>query len=170
MWFQGEAENYKTAFSYNTTVIGGHIEDNNIHLHICESKDLEKCVENSSLQPQLILAPKLVINSAGLSALSLAKRLCCTHHGVIPKSSYYARGCYFTLSKTRIAPFRHLIYPLPEDGGIGVHVTLDLDGTVKFGPDVEWIDGIDDISSFLNKYILLPPFCFSLTVNNFQHG
>lgn len=122
------------------------------------------------MQPQLILAPKLVINSAGLSALSLAKRLCCTQHGVIPKSSYYARGCYFTLSKTRIAPFRHLIYPLPEDGGIGVHVTLDLDGNVKFGPDVEWIDGIDDISSFLNKYILLPPFCFPLTVNNFQHG
>ncbi|RWR75925.1 L-2-hydroxyglutarate dehydrogenase, mitochondrial [Cinnamomum micranthum f. kanehirae] len=148
----GEADNYRTTFSYNTTVIGGHIQDNSIHLHICESKDLEKCVENSSVRTQLILVPKLVINSTGLSALRLAKRLCGTHHGVIPESSYYARGCYFTLSKTRTAPFRHLIYPLPEDGGIGVHVTLDLDGNVKFGPDVEWIEGMDDISSFLNKF------------------
>lgn len=170
MWIQGEADNYRTTFSYNTTVIGGHIQDNIIHLHICESKDLEKCVENSAVQMQLILVPKLVINSTGLSALRLAKGLCGTHHGVIPESSYYARGCYFTLSKTRMAPFRHLIYPLPEDGGIGVHVTLDLDGNIKFGPDVEWIEGMDDISSFLNKYILLPPFCFSLTMDNFQHG
>jgi L-2-hydroxyglutarate oxidase LhgO len=48
-----------------------------------------------------------------------------------------------------------LIYPIPEDGGLGVHVTLDLNGQVKFGPDVEWIDGVDDISSFQNEYFLI---------------
>ncbi|GKF80203.1 hypothetical protein Tco_0238805, partial [Tanacetum coccineum] len=48
-------------------------------------------------------------------------------------------------------PFTHLIYPIPEDGGLGVHVTLDLDGQVKFGPDVEWLNEIDDISSMQNS-------------------
>ncbi|XP_058107489.1 L-2-hydroxyglutarate dehydrogenase, mitochondrial [Magnolia sinica] len=147
----GEAENRRTTFSYNTTVIGGLIEEDHIYLHVSESKDLEKCDEKSPLQPQLILIPNLVINSTGLGAMSLARRLRGLPHAVIP-SSYYARGCYFTLSKTRIPPFRHLIYPIPEDGGLGVHVTLDLDGQVKFGPDVEWIDGVDDVSAFLNRF------------------
>ncbi|PQQ01140.1 L-2-hydroxyglutarate dehydrogenase mitochondrial isoform X1 [Prunus yedoensis var. nudiflora] len=117
----GEAENHGTTFSYNTTVI------------------------------EMVLIPKLVVNSAGLSAPVLAKRFDGLRSAVIPPA-YYARGCYFTLSNTTICPFKHLIYPLPEDGGIGVHVTLDLNGQVKFGPNVEWIDGIDDVSSFLNKF------------------
>ncbi|KAG9454961.1 hypothetical protein H6P81_007865 [Aristolochia fimbriata] len=149
--FLGDAETHGATFSYNTAVIGGHIEDDKVYLLVSESKELENCAENAYLEPQLILVPKLVINSAGLSALSLAKRLSGLDHRVIP-SSHYARGCYFTLSKTRVLPFKHLIYPIPEDGGLGVHVTLDLDGHVKFGPDVEWIDRIDDISSFLNKF------------------
>ncbi len=52
-----------------------------------------------------------------------------------------ARGCYFTL-KGR-SPFSHLIYPIPTDGGLGIHLTLDLTGQARFGPDVEWIDSID---------------------------
>lgn len=95
------------------------------------------------------MIPKIVINSAGLSALPLAKRFHGLKQGVVP-SSYYARGCYFTLSKPK-SPFSHLIYPIPEDGGLGVHVTLDLNGFVKFGPNVEWIDGVDYLSSFLNR-------------------
>ncbi|KAI5443546.1 variant 3 [Lathyrus oleraceus] len=86
----------------------------------------------------------------GLSAPALAKRFTGLENRVIPPA-YYARGCYFTLSNTK-APFRRLLYPIPEDGGLGVHVTLDLNGQVKFGPDVEWIDGVDDISSFQNKF------------------
>lgn len=103
------------------------------------------------MEPELILIPNFVVNSAGLSAPSLAKRFNGIDSEVIP-ASYYARGCYFTLSNAKVPPFSHLIYPIPEDGGLGVHVTLDLSGQVKFGPDVEWIDGIDDISSFLNKF------------------
>ncbi|KAK1280622.1 hypothetical protein QJS04_geneDACA015034 [Acorus gramineus] len=105
----GEAENHRTTISYNTTVIGGQFKENQIHLHILDSKDL------------------------------------------VP-TPHYARGCYFSLSKSGAPPFRHLIYPVPEDGGLGVHVTLDLNGQVKFGPDVEWISGIDDISSFLDRF------------------
>lgn len=150
MCIQGEAENFRATLSYNTTVIGGHIEGDHLHLHISESKHLDNCAEDSPLIPQLTLVPRLVINSAGLSALTLARRFNGINHGSIPPA-YYARGCYFTLSMTRNPPFAHLIYPLPEDGGIGVHVTLDLNGLIKFGPDVEWIGGPDDISSFLNR-------------------
>ncbi|KAL5079367.1 hypothetical protein RYX36_007788 [Vicia faba] len=146
----GEAENHSTTFTYNSTVIGGHIEGNEICLHISETKSLKEWNETSILQPELLLIPKLVVNSAGLSAPALAKRFTGLQNRVIPPA-YYARGCYFTLSSTK-APFRRLIYPIPEDGGLGVHVTLDLNGQVKFGPDVEWIDGVDDISSFQNKF------------------
>lgn len=150
MWVQGEAENSRSTLSYNTTVIGGHVEGDRLHLHILESKDLDKHVEDSPLLPQLKLSPRLVINSAGLSALPLARRFDGINHGAVP-APYYARGCYFTLSNTRIPPFNRLIYPMPEDGGIGVHVTLDMNGLVKFGPDVEWINGPGYISSFLNR-------------------
>ncbi|XP_042485229.1 L-2-hydroxyglutarate dehydrogenase, mitochondrial [Macadamia integrifolia] len=147
----GEAENHRTTFSYDTTVTGGHLEGNQIHLYTAESKDFEKCTENFPPQPGLVLIPKLVVNSAGLSASSIARRYIGIASGVIPPT-YYARGCYFTLSNTPVSPFKHLIYPIPEDGGIGVHVTLDMGGHVKFGPDVEWINDVDDISIFLNKF------------------
>jgi L-2-hydroxyglutarate oxidase LhgO len=54
---------------------------------------------------------------------------------------HLCRGVYFTLAGR--APFRHLIYPTPEKAGLGVHLTIDLGGQAKFGPDVEWIDRID---------------------------
>lgn len=154
MWVQGEAENHGTTFSYNTSVIGGHLEENCMHLYISESKDLANWNGRCPLQPELILIAKFVVNSAGLSAPALAKRFVGLNNSVIPPV-HFARGCYFTLANTKVAPFQHLIYPIPEDGGLGVHVTLDLDGQVKFGPDVQWIDGIDDTSSFLNKYSFL---------------
>ncbi|GLT91270.1 hypothetical protein SLE2022_091660 [Rubroshorea leprosula] len=147
----GEAERNRTTFSYNTTIIGGELEGHQMFLYASESKDLGNWDGRTSLHPDLILIPKIVVNSTGLSAPALAKRVQGLHHGAIPPS-YYARGCYFTLSNTRVAPFKRLIYPIPEEGGLGVHVTLDLDGQVKFGPDVEWITGVDDISSFLNKF------------------
>ncbi|MFA0811285.1 NAD(P)/FAD-dependent oxidoreductase [Microbulbifer epialgicus] len=54
---------------------------------------------------------------------------------------YLAKGNYFTLSHK--PPFSHLIYPLPEPGGLGIHLTLDMEGYARFGPDVEWVDNID---------------------------
>lgn len=151
MWVQGEAENHGTTFSNNTSVIGGHLEGNCMNVYISESKNLRNWDGVSPLQPELTLIPKLVVNSAGLSAPALVKRFIGLDNVFIPPA-YYARGCYFSLANTKVAPFKHLIYPIPEDGGLGVHVTLDLDGQIKFGPDVEWIDGIDDTLSFLNRY------------------
>ena len=129
-------------------------------LNVFETKSLENWNWRFPSQPDIVLIPKLVVNSAGLSAPVLAKRFEGLHSSFIPPS-YYARGCYFTFSSTGIPPFKHLIYPIPEEGGLGVHVTLDLDGQLKFGPDVEWIDGVDDISSFLNKYLFSIPGCHS---------
>jgi L-2-hydroxyglutarate oxidase LhgO len=60
-------------------------------------------------------------------------------HSVPPL--HYAKGNYYALAGR--APFSHLIYPVPESAGLGVHLTLDLGGQARFGPDVEWIDGID---------------------------
>jgi 2-hydroxyglutarate dehydrogenase len=136
--------------SYNTIVVGGHVENNTLQLHIAETKAVEDNTGNLHPQPQLMLTPDLIINSAGLSAVPLAKRFLGLSQSIVP-DAYYARGCYFTLSQIKSPPFRHLIYPLPEEGGIGVHVTIDLNGSVKFGPDVEWIGGIDDLACFLNR-------------------
>ncbi|KAK6124870.1 hypothetical protein DH2020_041404 [Rehmannia glutinosa] len=147
----GEAENHGAVFSYSTTVIGGKYEENRLQLYVSESKTLKNWDGKSPPKPDLILSPRIVVNSAGLGALALSRRFHGLDDGIIPRP-YFARGCYFTLSNVKSPPFRHLIYPVPEDGGLGVHVTLDLNGQVRFGPDVEWIDGVDDISSFLNLF------------------
>jgi len=86
------------------------------------------------------LAASVVVNSAGLHAQDLARRIDGVPKPSIP-ASVYAKGNYYVLQGR--APFRHLIYPVPEPGGLGVHLTLDLAGQAKFGPDVEWIEKLD---------------------------
>ncbi len=81
-----------------------------------------------------------VVNSAGLRAPSVARRLD-RYPAECAPPELYAKGNYFTLSMR--APFARLVYPVPEPGGLGVHVTLDLGGQARFGPDVEWVDVID---------------------------
>lgn len=77
-----------------------------------------------------------VINSAGLAAVDLARRIDGYPAGLIP-DAHFAKGNYFTC---RTRPFRHLVYPMPGDAGLGIHATLGLDGGVRFGPDVQWVD------------------------------
>ncbi len=88
----------------------------------------------------MVLECRMLVNSAGVHAPGLARRIAGIPPSSIPRD-YFCRGVYFTLSGR--SPFRHLIYPVPESGGLGVHLTLDLAGQVRFGPDVEWIDGVD---------------------------
>lgn len=83
---------------------------------------------------------RLVINSAGLWAPELARRIEGVPAESIPPQRY-AKAHYFVLSGR--SPFRHLVYPVPVPGGLGTHVTLDLAGRARFGPDVEWVDGVD---------------------------
>jgi L-2-hydroxyglutarate oxidase LhgO len=86
------------------------------------------------------LSCRMLINSAGLYAPGLARRIAGVPPATIPRD-YLCRGVYFSLSGR--APFSHLIYPVPEKAGLGVHLTLDLGGQARFGPDVEWIDRVD---------------------------
>ncbi|MBL8414156.1 MAG: NAD(P)/FAD-dependent oxidoreductase [Propionivibrio sp.] len=78
----------------------------------------------------------IVINAAGLGAVRVARSLAGFPAAGLPPA-FYAKGNYFTLAGQ--APFSRLIYPLPEPSGLGVHLTLDLGGQARFGPDVEWL-------------------------------
>jgi L-2-hydroxyglutarate oxidase LhgO len=83
---------------------------------------------------------RTLVNAAGLTAQTLSRAIDGVPRESIP-GQYFAKGHYFTLSGR--PPFRHLVYPVPVPGGLGVHVTLDLAGQARFGPDVSWLDDID---------------------------
>jgi L-2-hydroxyglutarate oxidase LhgO len=85
----------------------------------------------------LELEARIVINSAGLYASILAAKFEGLAARFVPVTRF-AKGNYYAL--TGRAPFRRLIYPVPEAAGLGVHLTLDLAGQARFGPDVEWLD------------------------------
>ncbi len=88
------------------------------------------------------LAARWVVNAAGLQAPALAARTNGLDARHVPRA-WFAKGNFFTLSGR--APFGRLIYPVPEPGGLGVHLTLDLGGQAKFGPDVQWVDASEDL-------------------------
>ena len=88
------------------------------------------------------LQAKIVVNAAGLQAPALAHRFGGLAARFVPHS-YFAKGNYFALSGK--SPFSRLIYPVPEAAGLGVHLTLDLGGQAKFGPDVQWVNSPDDL-------------------------
>jgi L-2-hydroxyglutarate oxidase LhgO len=84
------------------------------------------------------LEGRIVINAAGLWAQDVARRI--ESLADVPPL-YLAKGSYAALSVK--SPFTHLVYPVPEPGGLGVHVTLDMGGRARFGPDVEWLASDD---------------------------
>jgi L-2-hydroxyglutarate oxidase LhgO len=86
------------------------------------------------------LEADVLVNAAGLQAQDVAARIESLPATHVPPL-HLARGCYFQLVGR--APFSRLVYPVPVPGGLGVHLTLDLGGQARFGPDVEWIDAID---------------------------
>jgi len=92
-------------------------------------------------QEPATISSRFLINSAGLTASQVARRIESLPEKFCRQLTY-AKGCYFScLSKS---PFSHLVYPAPVDGGLGVHATLDLAGRLRFGPDVEWLENIDN--------------------------
>lgn len=114
-----------------------------------------QCVFNSELQitgqdeggveltlngGEALIRTKCCINSAGLNAQPLVNDSPAISIAELPKA-FFAKGSYFAYSGA--APFDHLVYPVPEPGGLGVHLTLDMQGAAKFGPDVEWLDVTD---------------------------
>lgn len=125
--FQGDAEAAGAMIAFHSTALGGRVTDNGIELHI------------GGDQPVSLLAD-IVVNATGLYAHQLAAGIEGLPRETIPPH-YLCKGSYYTLAGK--PPFRHPIYPVPEKAGLGVHVTVDLEGQVRFGPDVEWIDEID---------------------------
>jgi L-2-hydroxyglutarate oxidase LhgO len=85
----------------------------------------------------MALACHRLVNATGLAAPDVARRLSGMPQETLPRG-HLCKGSYFGLNAR--APFTRLIYPVPEPGGLGVHVTLDLGGLVRFGPDVEWTE------------------------------
>ena len=87
------------------------------------------------------LRARTVVNAAGLQAPALATRFAGLAPQHVPQA-HFAKGHYFTLAGR--SPFSRLIYPVPEAAGLGVHLTIDLGGQAKFGPDVQWVDAPDE--------------------------
>jgi L-2-hydroxyglutarate oxidase LhgO len=124
---QGEAEAHGAVFVFHSPVLGGRAIDGGIEIKVGGADPME-------------LRCRLLINSAGLHATELASNIVGMPQQMVPQT-YYARGNYFTLQGA--SPFSRLIYPVPVPGGLGVHLTIDLGGQARFGPDVEWIDTLD---------------------------
>jgi L-2-hydroxyglutarate oxidase LhgO len=124
---QGEAEGAGAVFAFHSPVEGGRVTSGGVELAVGGAEPMR-------------LAARLVVNSAGLTAPALARGIEGMPPALVPRA-YYAKGNYFTLSGR--SPFSRLIYPVPVPGGLGVHLTLDLGGQAKFGPDVEWVDAPD---------------------------
>jgi L-2-hydroxyglutarate oxidase LhgO len=128
--FQGDAEDHGAMLAFNAPLERGRLSDDGIELEV------------GGPDPMALKAA-MVVNCAGLRAPDLARRIEGLKPELIP-SSHYAKGNYYSLVGAR--PFTRLIYPVPEEGGLGIHVTIDLGGQTRFGPDVEWLDGAyDDI-------------------------
>ena len=125
--YQGEAEDHGAMRALQSPVTGGELVAQGISLDV------------GGAEPMQITA-RTVINSAGLMAQRFAAALRGFPSDKVPPC-YYAKGNYYSL--TTRSPFTHLIYPVPEAAGLGVHLTLDLAGQARFGPDVEWIAEID---------------------------
>lgn len=124
---QGDMENAGGALALLSPVASAQVQPDGILIRTADGTEL--------------LAQE-VVNAAGLFAPSVASKIQGLDARHVPQA-FYAKGNYFTLSGR--APFSHLIYPVPEAAGLGVHLTLDLGGQAKFGPDVQWVDSPDQL-------------------------
>ncbi|WP_150719073.1 NAD(P)/FAD-dependent oxidoreductase [Pseudomonas fluorescens] len=123
----GDAERFGATLALRTPLLSARCMEQGFELHMGGS------------QPMTLHCREL-INCAGLSAPEVARAIVGLPASFIPQA-HWCKGSYFSLSGR--APFRHLVYPAPESAGLGVHMTLDLGGQARFGPDVEWVERID---------------------------
>lgn len=124
---QGEAEDHGAVVALNAPVLGGECRGGGFRLDVGGAEPTR-------------LDCRLLVNAAGLGAQQVARGLAGFDPRHVPPR-FLAKGNYFTLAGR--SPFRRLIYPMPDAASLGVHVTLDLAGRARFGPDVEWIETID---------------------------
>ncbi|MEM9684252.1 MAG: NAD(P)/FAD-dependent oxidoreductase [Pseudomonadota bacterium] len=125
--YQGDAEDLGAMIAFKSPVERGEVADDGIMLDVGGEYPMRlKC--------------GIVVNSAGLFAPALAGKLAGFPGDKIP-TPHLAKGNYYALQGK--APFSRLVYPVPRDAGLGVHITVDLGGQARFGPDVEWVEEID---------------------------
>lgn len=124
---QGDLENAGGMVAFNSPLAGARITPQGIELQAQDGTQLRA---------------RTVVNAAGVHAPTLARRFDGLDARHVP-GEYYAKGNYFTLAGR--SPFSRLIYPVPEAAGLGVHLTIDLGGQAKFGPDVQWVASADDL-------------------------
>ncbi len=125
---EGIAREHGVGIGLNTKMVRAERIGQNFRVYLSDGAD------------EFFVDTAWVINSGGLGATTIAKSVAGIDEAVIPET-YFAKGNYFALSGKSC--FTRLIYPMPVPGGLGVHLTLDLGGMARFGPDVEWIDEID---------------------------
>lgn len=125
--YQGDAENAGASVVFNSPVTGGEVTGDGIVLHV------------GGAEPMSIRA-RAVVNAAGLTAPSVSRSIRGVPGNSIPPQ-HFCKGHYYVLSGR--SPFNRLIYPVGSGLWHGVHVTLDLGGQVKFGPDLQWLDRVD---------------------------
>lgn len=123
---RGEAEAAGAAFAFHTPMIRARAAAGVIEIE-------------AGGEAPMTLQCGLLVNAAGLAATAVARTIDGMPVERIPPA-YLAKGNYFSCSTK--APFSRLIYPVPEPGGLGVHLTLDMAGQARFGPDVEWVETI----------------------------
>ena len=125
--YLGDAEAHGAALAVASPVLSGKVTAEGFQLQVGGAEPME-------------LLCNTVINSAGFHAQAVARSLTGVPRETIPPT-FYAIGHYYTLSGQ--SPFNRLIYPVARHDWLGVHVTIDLGGQVKFVPDIGWIDRID---------------------------
>ncbi|MES3003144.1 MAG: NAD(P)/FAD-dependent oxidoreductase [Pseudomonadota bacterium] len=126
--YLGDAENAGASLALQSEVVEGRATSEGVVLQVRSEGAI------SSYEC------RTVINAAGLGAQQIAAAIAGMPAAMVPKL-YYAIGHYYTLSGK--SPFNRLVYPVARDGGLRAHVTLDLGGQCKFGPDLSWRDGVD---------------------------
>jgi len=124
---RGDAEAAGAMIAFDSPVLGSEAKPNGILLRVGGGS-------------ATTLLCRHLVNAAGLGAQAVARAIEGLDTALVPPL-HYAKGNYFVLAGR--TPFRHLIYPVPELAGLGIHVTLDMTGAARFGPDVQWIDRID---------------------------
>ena len=128
--YLGDAEDADAVIAYGTEVTGAAVERHGVAIWT-----------NGEAEPAL--CARLVVNAGSIFALDIARRIDGFPEAHIPPG-WFAKGSYFSL--TGRSPFNRLVYPMPEPGGLGVHLTIDLGGQARFGPDVEWLDATEPSS------------------------
>ena len=136
---EGDAEAAGAVVAFGSPCLGGAVRDDRIR------------IDTGGAEP-VSLVSDVVVNAAALGAQDVARGI----EGLDPRHVpplHYAKGNYFCL--TGRSPFSHLVYPMPSDAWLGVHVGLDLGHRCRFGPDLHWVDTLDydvDASQAENFY------------------